>query len=353
MSKINKVLMMAGILLLCVTQISFAGDPSRTGTAAAPELLIPVGARGTALAGSFISGISGVEAIYWNPAGLSLASQDVEAMFSHMNYIAGIGINYVAVGSKVGSVGSFALSLKSLSFGDILQTTTDYPDGGIGTYSPTYVTAALTYSKALTDRILAGVTVKYVSEQIMRESASGAAFDAGIQYRAEATGLKIGIAVRNIGTNMQFNGDDLSHNGSVPGSNPNAPNNTPLYVEAASFEMPSTVEIGASYDFAFNDENILTVNATFRNNNYGTDNYLAGLEYNFNNMLYLRGGWQFANGANGSGVVSQNDDNIYGPTAGAGFNVNMGGGTTITIDYAYQYTKIFTGTNTFSVRIGL
>lgn len=344
---------MAGILLLCASQVSFAGDPSRSGTAAGAELLIPVGARGTALAGSFVSGISGVEAIYWNPAGLSLASTNTEAMFSHMNYIAGIGISYVAIGSKFGSIGSFGLSLKSIDFGDITQTTTDNPDGGIGIFSPTYVTAALTYSKALTDRIMAGVTVKYVSESINRENASGAAFDAGIQYVAEGTGLKVGIAVRNIGTNMQFGGDDLSHNGTVPGANPGAPNNTPLYVEAASFEMPSTVEIGLSYDFVFNDENTLTLIGTFRNNNYGTDNYLTGIEYNFSKMVYLRGGWLFANGANGSGVTSQSDDNIYGPSAGAGFHVGLGGGMTIAVDYAYQYTKYFAGTNTFSVSIGL
>ncbi|MCL4511941.1 MAG: PorV/PorQ family protein [Bacteroidetes bacterium] len=338
-------------LVVGFSSTSKAGNPSRTGTGAALELLIPVGARGQALGGAFVSGISGVDAIYWNPAGLALASNNVEAMFSHMNYIADIGVNYFALGAKLGDVGSLALSLKSINFGSITQTTNEFPDGGIGTYSPSYVTAAVTYSKGLTDRILAGITVKYVSEQIMRENASGVAFDAGIQYRAEGTGLKIGIVVRNIGTNMQFAGDDLSHVTPVPGSNSSAPS-VPLYIQAASFEMPSTVDLGLSYDLRLNDENTFTITGTFRNNNFGSDNYLAGAEYNFNNMLYLRGGWVFSNNASGSGLVSQTEDNIFGPTLGAGIKYNLGG-TTLSVDYAYRTTKFFAGNNTISVQVGL
>ena len=348
--KVFRTCLLGAIMLLSLPSVGRAGDPTRVGTAGAPELLIPVGARGVALGDAYVSGITGIEAIFWNPAGLAQNSGGVDVLFSHMNYIADIGVNYVGIGTRIGTLGNFALTLKSLSFGDITQTTDQFPDGGIGTYSPSYVTMGLTYAKGLTDRIYVGASVKYVSEKIMRETATGVAFDAGIQYKTDV-GLKFGIAVRNIGSSMQFAGDDMSYLATVPGSNPNAPQ-TPLYVEASSFDMPSTFDIGASYDLVMNDENKVTVIATFRNDNYGTDKYMGALEYNFDETVFLRGGWIFATSVNGSGLVSDGDDNIFGPTAGIGIQTSLGG-SQLNIDYAYRATQFFVGNNIFSVRLGI
>ena len=55
--------------LLMMAEV-FASGGKRNGTAGAQELLIPVSARGLAFSGSYVSGISGVDAIYYNPAGL-------------------------------------------------------------------------------------------------------------------------------------------------------------------------------------------------------------------------------------------------------------------------------------------
>ncbi|NOY60432.1 MAG: hypothetical protein GXO75_16090 [Calditrichaeota bacterium] len=47
----------------------YAGDADRIGTAAGTQVLVPVGARDLAMAGSDIVFTTGVDAIYWNPAG--------------------------------------------------------------------------------------------------------------------------------------------------------------------------------------------------------------------------------------------------------------------------------------------
>jgi len=131
-----------------------------------------------------------------------------EAMFSFTSYLAGININYFAIGSNLGDFGALALSVKTLNFGDIPVTTTDAPDGTGSTYSPGYLTAGLSYAKIITDRVCVGVNAKVISETIADVSAVGFAIDFGVQYRFPGN-LSLGVAVKNIGTNMSFKGGSL------------------------------------------------------------------------------------------------------------------------------------------------
>jgi len=59
----TKRLLFLSLIALAMAGMVFAGNPEKSGTAAGQELLIPIGARGTALAGSGIASISGVEAL--------------------------------------------------------------------------------------------------------------------------------------------------------------------------------------------------------------------------------------------------------------------------------------------------
>ena len=67
------------VIIGFVASITEAGSKKRRGTAGAQELLIPMGSRGTAMAGAYVAGISGLEAIEWNMAGLSGMSNDGQA----------------------------------------------------------------------------------------------------------------------------------------------------------------------------------------------------------------------------------------------------------------------------------
>ena len=60
------------LVLTSVTMFAvlIAGDESRIGTSGGNQVLVPVGARGIALAGSERVYSSGLESIYWNPADL-------------------------------------------------------------------------------------------------------------------------------------------------------------------------------------------------------------------------------------------------------------------------------------------
>ena len=189
-----------GALLLCAAMLlvttTGVAQNQRIGTSAASELLIPIGARDLAQGGATIAASEGLESIHWNPAGVARMSGQAEGMFSTMSYIADVQVSYGAVGAKFGEFGSLALSLKSLNFGDIPVTTAEDPNGLSGaTYSPSFLTIGLTYSRQITDAASVGLTAKVISETIARVASTGLAFDLGVQYRGllNLSGLQLGI----------------------------------------------------------------------------------------------------------------------------------------------------------------
>jgi len=313
----------------------FAGPRSKRGLSAAPELLIPVGSIGTSLSGSNLSSVTGVEAIYWNPSGLALLNTNSgEVMFSHQKYIADIDINYFAAAYKFGSLGNVGVSVKALGFGDIEVTTVDAPEGTGETFSPTYLTLGLTYARAMTDRILFGTNVKVITEKITNESAVGVAFDFGLQYIVGSTGLKFGVALKNLGPSMKFDGPDLE-GFYQPSGTPGGTKNEPRRVTLGDFELPTSLSLGLSYDLNVGKNNGVTFNALFQNNSYSPDDYSLGMEYNFKKIFYLRGAYNFDQDFF---ETDARDDRLFGPTFGAGVRYDFAG-VKVAFDYAYRYVS--------------
>jgi hypothetical protein len=325
----------------------FAGDSSRKGTTGADELLIPVGARSIATGGAFLSNITGLEALYYNPAGLS-QGKGTEAMFSFTTYLADINVSYFAIGSNIGDFGSLALSVKTLSFGDIPVTTVDNPDGTGSNYSPGYITAGITFAKIITDRVCVGVTAKVINETITDVHATGFAVDFGVQYRFPSN-LSIGAAVKNIGTNMSFSGNSLQYPTNLNGANLGSP--TANYnVPTEEFQLPSYFELSTAYDYNLNEENKLMVGATFRNNNVTDDEIRLGLEYGFQNMFFVRGGY-ISSLESTSGPISNINN---GFTFGAGVSYSFADGMNFVLDYSFQQVKEFPNPNhTFAVKLSI
>jgi len=339
MKNLFAVLAAFAALMLCATP-ALAGNETRVGTAGANELLLPVGSQATALSGSMNAMVSGVEAIHWNPAGVSRSS-GVEVMFSNLQYIASINMNYFAVSSNFEGIGSFALSLRSLDFGDIPVTTVENPEGTGETFSPNYIVGGLTYSRAFTDRIYGGFTAKLISETINRTSTSGLSFDFGVQYFSDF-GLKLGVALKNLGPPMKYDGPDLEYFTALPGQEPSA---RPRAVKlgAAEFELPSTLEIGVGYDIKPSEGHVVSVMGTFENTNFGNDEFHGGIEYAFQDLIFLRGGYAMQ--------TPNNTDNIYGATFGAGVKFNVES-TMFAFDYAYRAADFFKANQWFTLKVG-
>jgi hypothetical protein len=341
------ILTVVACLLALSIETLFAQN-KRVGTAAATELLIPIGGRDFAMGGSTIANSKGIEAIHWNPAGLGHLDGSAEVMFSSMTYIADIGVSYGGVGAKMGDFGNLALTVKALDFGEIPLTTNDDPDGRGGRfYSPTFVTVGLSYARSLTDAISVGTTLKVISEQIDRVSASGVALDFGVQYNGLGgiKGLQLGVAVKNIGPQLRYDGPGLYQKGTASGGRRPEQN---YKIDGAAFELPSLVEIGLAYGGSFQDNMQWMVNGSFTNNNLYLDEYRVGGQVG----VKVEGIQLF--GRAGIAMVPQvekSQDNIFGSTFGAGLSW-MGAGIGITVDYAYRTTEFFDGNQVISVKLG-
>jgi hypothetical protein len=321
-----------------------AANIDRTGTASGSQLLIPVGARNIALGGSAIAVSEGVEAMYWNPAGLAQMKTGAGAVFSYMRHIADIGVNYAAAGVNAGNTGLFGISIKALRIGSIDVTTVDQPDGTGEIFSPTFFTLGISYSRILTDRAFFGVNVKIISERIPRASATGIAFDAGIQYHSigGVKNLSMGVVIKNFGPAMKYDGPGLYRQISDPNSEKATAN---YKISTASFELPSLIEIGLTYHLSLNPICHIESSVLFQNSNFSDDEYKLGLEFSYKDQAFIRAGYNLASGQ------SENYEYIFGFVWGGGVHL-ITGGVDLWIDYAYRPVEFFNSSHVFTMRLG-
>ncbi len=318
--------------LLLMTFEAQAGDKDRRGTAGSEHLLVPLTARTAALGTATTTGLlgmSGLEALYTNPAALSL-NGGTGGLFSHMQYVADIDVNYFGVAQRFGS-NNIALTLASWDFGDIPLQTEELPEPGDVTFDASFVTVGAALAREFTDRISAGVHIKYVSERIDDVSAGGVAFDAGMTYAVGESGLRFGVSLKNFGPQKSYDGTGLVKFAQVGGQNPQAQVNA-VSLDGADFEMPSLLNFGVAYTREFGAGAMVTVLGNFRSNSFAQDQYAVGLELGYQNLFYVRGGYQ---------MESDMDLTFWqGYNAGAGLNLNVAG-TQLGIDYAYRAVEFF------------
>ena len=317
------------VLLAASLNMAYAGSDRRLGTAGAQELRIPIGARGTALGGAVTANVSGVESIYWNPAGLA-NFEGTEALFSHQPYLADIDINFVGVATNIQDFGTLGAAAKIVSIGEMEETTDQFPDGTGRVFSPSLAVLSLSYARTLTYNVTFGATGMYINEKIFEVSASGVAFDVGFIYRPDWHGVALGMVIKNYGPEMNFSGRGFDQ---VLGQRPVRP-------ISSSFDLPSSFNLGMSFDFLSRGMNLATVSGNFCSNNYSEDLWQGGLEYSYDGKYFLRAGYNY----------SQQEDYIYGFSLGGGLTLNIGN-TDVTFEYSWTETEVFDNNQYFTGRI--
>jgi hypothetical protein len=325
-------------MLLCSTAL-YAGGDERIGTSGASELRIPVGSRMSSLAGAGVAEAVGAEAMYWNPAGMAYFD-GTEVMFTNLQYFADIDINYFAAMTQLGDFGSLGVSAKIINFGDIEKTTVDAPGGTGEIISPGYSIIGLTYSRRFTDRVAFGATAMLINEKIQQLTATGVAFDFGFIYDPGWQGLKFGLVVKNYGPDMRFGGSNFDVESPVPNAPPGTPDRT-YRSQSATFELPSSVQLGMAWNLLNMDKNRATVMGLFQSNNLSQDEFRGGIEYGFDDMFFLRGGY----------VGAKQDEYLFGATFGAGLTLPLGN-TSLSFDYSWAQTELFDNSQFFTVKFG-
>lgn len=334
-------------VVLVLPLVTSAGNKDRSGQAGASELLINPWARSSGWGGANIASSYGLESLYTNVAGLAF-TQKTELIFCNTQWLKGseIGINNFGLAQKIGESSVLGVSVMAMSFGDLPITTTDLPEGGIGTFSPTFMNINVAYAKAFSNSIYGGFNFKIISESISDVGAQGVAIDAGIQYiTGEKENVRFGISLKNVGPTMKFKGDGLSIRSFLPGQE----SQFTVEQRSAEFELPSQLNIGGSYAFLFDDTHTLTLAAAFISNAFNNDQYVLGAEYNLKNYLMLRGAYTYENGI----TTNERSTVFTGPSGGLTVQVpiNKEKKSVFSIDYSYRATNPFKGTHSMAVRL--
>lgn len=315
-----------------------AGSDRRTGTAGAMELRIPVGTRGIALGGATVASNDGLQSLFYNPASLA-NTEGFEAYFANTTYLADTDVRYFALGSAT-DWAKLAITAKVLDLGQIEVTTEDAPEGTGQVEDITFVVVGLTGARYLTDAVSFGFGAHFINESILDVTATGVSFDVGLNYTVPWRGARFGLVMKNVGPNMSFDGSDLEHSVQLPGDTPGS---RPRIVrtQSADFELPSYFQLGGEVSAYQNGDNRVTAFGTYHSNNFSNDELRGGVEYGYQDLLSLRGGYVYAN----------QDDYLFGPSFGVGLNVPVGA-SHLVADYAYQaIDSFFDDLHTFSVRL--
>ncbi len=196
--------------LLLVPYFLFLSIPAnaRKGGCTGTFLSIGGGARALALGGAYSAFAEGIDAIYWNPAGIVELTRNT-ANFTHAKYLAGMKQENigVVVPTKNGTIGVSVIALLS---GKIEETTLARQMGTGRYWSANNFAVGLSYARKMTDKFNAGLTIKGINQSIDKVSSNGLAFDIGGTYNTKLNNLKFGFLIQNFGPDIAFSGEGLA-----------------------------------------------------------------------------------------------------------------------------------------------
>ncbi len=353
MKTLYRYLIIVGVVVLAtMPQHMLAGNKDRSGQAGASELLINPWGRSTGWGNAGMARIRGLEGIWSNVAGTAFTRR-TEGIVAHTSWLKGSDVNIYAFGftQKVGEGGALGLGIMSMNFGEIPITTTSYPDGGQGTFSPNLLNISMSYAKSFSNSIYAGFVLKLISESISNVTAQGVAIDAGIQYMTGAEeNIHFGITLKNIGPTMKFTGDGISIRSFI---NLDDDNQFTLEQRKEAFELPTQLVIGTAYDFLFPDNYRFTLAGNFTSNSFTNDQITLGGEFSLKEYVMLRAGYTYEDGIWEDIEMADKINLSKGLSAGITVQVpmNKANGSSFSIDYSYRDTDHFNGNHTIGARI--
>lgn len=329
----NRTVMRAQVLtgLVLLVLLALCGPTTvcaqKVGSTSMQFLKVLPSARATAVGEAYSAWAAGAEAIFWNPAGLAL-SQKHEISLTYTDWLFDARQGAFAYAHHLGALGAVGLQVQYVDFGEFEETTNERPyisdpnqPGMTGrTFRPFSYVVGVTYARHLTDRFALGLGAKYAQESLfdggtvtaqIRQGvfeevdtrASGILFDFGIRYETGFRSIEIASSVQNFGPNVTY--------------------------AVESYPVPLLFRVGIAADLVgpnglfLGDRQGSQVRAAvdlFHPNDYAQQMH-CGIEYEYAQVLSLRGGYKFFYDSDGL-------------TLGAGLRYTLGD-LGFSVDYSY------------------
>ena len=296
--------------LLLVPGLLF-GQYNRPGSTDAQFLKIGVSPRATALADAYIAVVRGAEATYYNAAAMPWV-KGTDMVFNHTVWFAGIKHEFAAATHNFEELGTLGLSVTALYTDKMAVRTPLQPDGTGETFYAGNYRFGLSYARFLTDRVSFGATFSYIRMALYdRFSVDAFSIDISTLYVSDFRGFRFGMQIANFGSEVQ-------------------------YVNEA-YPLPTNFTFGLGMNAIDGDSQKLLVTGAAIKPNEGEPLAQVGLEWNYENMFFLRGGRRF----NYSAATW---------SFGGGFALDLAG-YGVRADYSYGTYTVLGGAHRFGLGI--
>lgn len=256
-------------------------------------LRLPVSAHAAALGGDNITIIDDDQMlIVSNPALLASVS-DKTISLSYMNYMAGTSMAGAAFNRVVKEKASWAASAQYIGYGTMKQTGTDGTQ--LGEFSAKDIAVAGYFSYMLSERIVGGITAKFVTSYIGNYSSIGMGVDLGLNYYDPDHDWSVSLVGKNLGGQLKAYDDEYD-------------------------PMPIDIQLGVSKRFAHTPFRVSATLVDLNHWNYKFTNHLVvGIDAALSESIWLGAGYNFRR-ANEMNI----DDADGGGTHGAGLSFGAG-----------------------------
>ncbi|MBF9237072.1 type IX secretion system outer membrane channel protein PorV [Hymenobacter sp. BT683] len=323
----SRVALLAGLMSLVGT--AQAQQNQSTITTAVPILTLSPDSRASALGEAGVATSPDANSAYFNAGKLGFVQYKYAASASYSPWLRNItddmSLSYLSGYGKIGERSAIGASLMYFDLGTI-----DYRTGGnlpAGSFSPKEYALTVSYGQQLTDNFGVGVSARYIRSNLVgtvngndARPGNAAAVDLGAYYSKDATigtglyNLAFGASVSNIGNKITYN--DAENPSFLPTTlklgtaltrEIDQYNKITLVFDASKLLVPSPYyEDGVlSTDPSIVAKNREIANKSIVSGILGSFgdapggfkeelreiNLSTGLEYNYNDLLYARGGY--------------------------------------------------------------
>ena len=316
-------------IVIIVVSSLVLGQNSRMGSASSTQLLVVPSAKHLSGGGAAATA-TGMDATFWNPAGLAMSENSVDAIFSNRQYFADIDNSFFGIATNLGDY-KMGVSVRTFNVGDIDETTVFYPDGTGQVFTPNFSILGATLARKLSDNTSVGLNANLIREGFGRVAATGVAYDLGVQYRGflGRDGLDVGFAMKNFGSPMKYDGEGLGVMASpVDGDRP-----VEYYkIDAAAFDLPFVFDMGVSYNIAGAD-----IGVTYTSNYYSTDELKLSVGYTLEGLGSVGVGMQ---SSSASQEIDDTDDWYTNPADGVSFGASLDMSRFIGMNMSVDYSML-------------
>lgn len=242
------------------------GQNDRPGSTSAQFLKIDVSPRAAAMGHAYISVSEGAEGTVYNPAALAWI-EGTDLVFTHTKWFAGINHEFAAIAQKVENIGTLGLSVTALYTDEMDVTTPLQPDGTGETFYASNYRFGLSYARFLTHNVSIGFTVNYIHLALYSDfKQSAVSMDIATYYVTKFRGFKFGMEIANFGSSIRFVDE--------------------------TYPLPGNFTFGMSINAVESEKQTLLVSFAGVKPNDGQPLAQIGAEWNYNELLFFRGGYR-------------------------------------------------------------